>query len=127
MTYMKRFAMILAVILTFVFSSFSAYAADEGKIAGVYALKGRLYYYDTPTDRIVLTGVSPVASDDGAKAAAKSAEYTELRVVTDGMFFKDKNKLAPEWVNNYVDREVWFIVAVAKNGEISVPYLILNV
>ena len=43
------------------------------------------------------------------------------------MFFKDKNKLAPEWVNNYVDREVWFIVAVAKNGEISVPYLILNV
>ena len=38
-----------------------------------------------------------------------------------------ENMAVAEWVNNYVDREVWFIVAVAKNGEISVPYLILNV
>lgn len=124
---MKKIIIVFAAILMLVFSAVPAYAAENGNITGVYALKGKLFYYDTPTNKIVLTGVSPVIQNDAANSAAKAAEYTELRVITAGMFFKDKNQLSPEWVNNYADREVWFIVSITADGSISVPYLVLNV
>lgn len=124
---MKKIIIVFAAVLMLVFSAIPAYADENGSITGVYALKGKLFYYDTPTNKIVLTGVSPVIQNEESKAAAKAAEYTELRVITDGMFFKDKNQLSPEWVNNYADREVWFVVSITADGSISVPYLVLNV
>lgn len=124
---MKKIIIVFAAILMLVFSAIPAYADENGSITGVYSLKGKLFYYDTPTNKIVLTGVSPVIQNEESKAAAKAAEYTELRVITDGMFFKDKNQLSPEWVNNYADREVWFVVSITADGSISVPYLVLNV
>lgn len=124
---MKKIIIVFAAVLTLIFSAVPTYAAENGNITGVYALKGKLFYYDTPTNKMVLTGVSPVIQNDEAEAAAKAAEYTELRVITAGMFFKDKNPLSPEWVNNYADREVWFVVSIAADGSLSVPYLVLNV
>lgn len=124
---MKKIIIVFAAVLMLVFSAIPAYADENGSITGVYPLKGKLFYYDTPTNKIVLTGVSPVIQNEESKAAAKAAEYTELRVITDGMFFKDKNQLSPEWVNNYADREVWFVVSIMADGSISVPYLVLNV
>lgn len=123
---MKKLIAFLTAVLLFASVSCTAFASG-GTITGVYALKGKLFYYNTPTDEIVLTEVKPVIAGTSAETAAKSAEYTELRVLKDGMFFKDKNKLAPEWVNNYADREVWFIAAVYQDGSISIPYLVLDV
>ena len=76
---MKKIIIVFAAVLMLVFSAVPAYAAENGNITGVYALKGKLFYYDTPTNKIVLTGVSPVIQNDAANAAAKAAEYTELQ------------------------------------------------
>lgn len=122
---MKKIILCLSLMIAMLLPA--AVFAEGGAVSGVYAMKGRLFYYNTPTDKIVITGVKPVAESEEAKEAAKSVEYNEVRVVTSGMFFKDQNHLAPEWVNNYADREVWFVVSMTEDGGISVPYLVLDV
>lgn len=122
---MKKIILCLSLMIAMLLPA--AVFAEGGAVSGVYAMKGRLFYYNTPTDKIVITGVKPVAEREEAKEAAKSVEYNEVRVVTSGMFFKDQNHLAPEWVNNYADREVWFVVSMTEDGGISVPYLVLDV
>ena len=141
---MKKFLMkILA--FTIAFSAFSAFvpvqnpnsvtnATESDKLtAAVYTMTGTLYYYDTPSGNIVLNDVKPfgVAETSGTEkneydtAAANAAAamiYTEIPTAEGGMFFADGSHAAPDWINNYVDRQIWFIAAVAADGSVTIPY-----
>ena len=57
---MKKIIIVFAAVLTLIFSAVPTYAAENGNITGVYALKGKLFYYDTPTNKMVLTGLAPL-------------------------------------------------------------------
>lgn len=131
-----------ALMCTF---SVSASAAVDG----ICSMTGKLYYFDTPTGRIVLKDVKPVTVSDmnadknknniktkeeeknteaeekksiDFNEAAKTAEYVEIPTAEGGRFFLDGNAAASEWINNYADREIWFIAAVSDGKVISVPY-----
>lgn len=142
---MKKFLMkILA--FTIAFSAFSAFvpvqnpnsvtnATESDKLtAAVYAMTGTLYYYDTPSGNIVLNDVKPFSvtaeksdakeneSDTAAVNAAAAMIYTEIPTADGGMFFADGSHAAPDWINNYVDRQIWFIAAVATDGSVTIPY-----
>lgn len=142
---MKKFLMkILA--FTIAFSAFSAFvpvqnpnsvtnATESDKLtAAVYAMTGTLYYYDTPSGNIVLNDVKPFnvtaeasdtkenESDNAAINAAAAMIYTEISTAEGGMFFADGSHAAPDWINNYVDRQIWFIAAVAADGSVTIPY-----
>lgn len=142
---MKKFLMkILA--FTIAFSAFSAFvpvqnpnsvtnATESDKLtAAVYAMTGTLYYYDTPSGNIVLNDVKPFSvttetsdskeneSDIAAVNAAAAMIYTEIPTAEGGMFFADGSHAAPDWINNYVDRQIWFIAAVAADGSVTIPY-----
>lgn len=142
---MKKFLMkILA--FTIAFSAFSAFvpvqnpnsvtnATESDRLtAAVYAMTGTLYYYDTPSGNIVLNDVKPFSvttetsdskeneSDTAAANAAAAMIYTEIPTAEGGMFFADGSHAAPDWINNYVDRQIWFIAAVAADGSVTIPY-----
>lgn len=108
-------------------------AAEEDKLTvAVYAMTGTLYYYDTPSGNIVLNDVSPVGISsntdndkkpgDDAAAVAAAVKYAEIPTAEGGRFFKDGSHAANEWINNYVDRQIWFIAAVAADGSVTIPY-----
>ena len=142
---MKKFLMkILA--FTIAFSAFSAFvpvqnpnsvtnATESDKLtAAAYAMTGTLYYYDTPSGNIVLNDVKPFSvtaktsdskeneSDTAAANAAAAMIYTEIPTAEGGMFFADGSHAAPDWINNYVDRQIWFIAAVATDVSVTIPY-----
>ncbi len=142
---MKKFLMkILA--FTIAFSAFSAFvpvqnpnsvtnATESDKLTvAVYAMTGTLYYYDTPSGNIVLNDVKPFSVtaetsdakeneyDTAAANAAATMIYTEIPTAEGGMFFADGSHAAPDWINNYVDRQIWFIAAVAADGSVTIPY-----
>lgn len=139
---MKKFLMkILA--FTIAFSAFVPVqnpnsvtnATESDKLtAAVYAMTGTLYYYDTPSGNIVLNDVKPFSVtaetsdakeneyDTAAVNAAAAMIYTEIPTAEGGMFFADGSHAAPDWINNYVDRQIWFIAAVAADGSVTIPY-----
>ena len=142
---MKKFLMkILA--FTIAFSAFSAFvpvqnpnsvtnATESDKLtAAVYAMTGTLYYYDTPSGNIVLNDVKPFSVtaetrdakeneyDTAAVNAAAAMIYTEIPTAEGGMFFADGSHAAPDGITNYVDRQIWFIAAVAADGSVTIPY-----
>ena len=142
---MKKF-LVKVLAFTIAFSAFSAFvpvqnpnsvtnATESDKLtAAVYAMTGTLYYYDTPSGNIVLNDVKPFSvttetsdskeneSDIAAVNAAAAMIYTEIPTAEGGMFFADGSHAAPDWINNYVDRQIWFIAAVATDGSVTIPY-----
>ncbi|MDO5586813.1 MAG: hypothetical protein Q4G53_06980 [Clostridia bacterium] len=142
---MKKF-LVKVLAFTIAFSAFSAFvpvqnpnsitnATESDKLtAAVYAMTGTLYYYDTPSGNIVLNDVKPFSvttetsdskeneSDTAAVNAAAAMIYTEIPTAEGGMFFADGSHAAPDWINNYVDRQIWFIAAVAADGSVTIPY-----
>ncbi|MDD6915257.1 MAG: hypothetical protein PUJ07_03190 [Eubacteriales bacterium] len=142
---MKKF-LVKVLAFTIAFSAFSAFvpvqnpnsvtnATESDKLtAAVYAMTGTLYYYDTPSGNIVLNDVKPFSvttetsdskeneSDIAAVNAAAAMIYTEIPTAEGGMFFADGSHAAPDWINNYVDRQIWFIAAVAADGSVTIPY-----
>lgn len=109
----------------------SAKAEDAGLTAALYAMTGTLYYYNTPDGKIVINDVKPIVSssaDSDNGTASKALEiadaisYSELPTAEGGRFFQDGSYAAPEWINNYVDRQIWFIAAVAADGTVTIPY-----
>lgn len=125
-------AIALSVISAFTFTQINAVESDR-LTAAVYAMTGTLYYYDTPSGRIVLNDVKPVGASAADKdknnsvvtdalSAATAVTYTEIPTAEGGRFFKDGSHAAPEWINNYVDRQIWFIAAVAADGSVTIPY-----
>ena len=139
---MKKFLMkILA--FTIAFSAFVPVqnpnsvtnATESDKLtAAVYAMTGKLYYYDTPSGNIVLNDVKPFSVtaetsdakeneyDTAAVNAAAAMIYTEIPTAEGGMFFADGSHAAPDWINNYVDRQIWFIAAFPADGSVTIPY-----
>lgn len=142
---MKKF-LVKVLAFTIAFSAFSAFvpvqnpnsvtnATESDKLtAAVYTMTGTLYYYDTPSGNIVLNDVKPFSVtaetsdakeneyDTAAANAAAAMIYTEIPTAEGGMFFADGSHAAPDWINNYVDRQIWFIAAVAADGSVTIPY-----
>lgn len=141
-------SVLAATVISSAFCTCSAAVVD-----GIYPMSANLYYYDTPTGKIVLKNVKSLVSvtdndisskadkdtdtninndsdktqtvlnvAEKAKKAAETAEYTEIPTIEGGRFFKDGNKAAPEWINDYADREIWFLGAVSEGRVISIPY-----
>ena len=139
----KIISKIIAAAMVFsVFSAFipqqsinsAAYAEGTDKLTvSMYAMTGTLYYYDTPSGNIVLNDVKPLnmpsanesngsENNTAVSNAAKALTYTEVPTADGGRFFNDGNRAASEWINNYVDRQIWFIAAVAADGSVTIPY-----
>lgn len=122
---LKRLIGIAAVLMLLTSSVYGAEAPEQ--TVGLYICTGSLYYFDTPTGRLVLKNIRPAAPSAEAEAAAANAEYVELPSAAEGRFFADGNRAAAEWINEYADRELWFVLAVGENGGLSVPYFIIRV
>lgn len=122
---LKRLIGIAAVLLLLTSSVYGAEMPEQ--TVGLYVCTGSLYYFDTPTGRLVLRNIKPAAPSAEAEAAAAAAEYVELASASEGRFFADGNRADAEWINEYADREIWFVLAVGANGGLSVPYFIIRV
>lgn len=112
---------VLCIMLTGV-SVFAKQPADK-MIVGVYACSGKLFYCDSPTNRVVITSVAPQLDSPEAAQAAKEAEYLEISVAPDGLRMKDGSAIAISDLNIYADSDVWFIIAKSADGNLSIPYL----
>lgn len=114
----KIISLIIAVILL---CSSTAFAADN-LIISVEAFTGALYICDTPTERVVVTGITPVAQTQSGIQTAKEAEYLEISICADAIFSTDGLRLPIEYLNDYVDSEVWFLLAKTADGSLTIPY-----
>ena len=115
----KVFSFILASVLVCVMT---AALAQDNQVISVGAFKGTLNYCDTPTQRVVVKGVYPVAPTPESARTAREAEYLEISVAPEGIFFKDGTKLSINYLNDYADSEVWFVIAKTQNGNLTIPY-----
>lgn len=122
---LKKLIGIVAALLVFTTSVYGAEIPEH--TVGLYVCTGSLYYFDTPTGRIVMKDIKPSASSAEAEAAVSAAEYVEIPTATEGRFFADGSRADAEWINEYADREIWFVLAVGENGGLSVPYFIIRV
>ena len=91
-------------------------------ITAAYALKGTLYYCDTPTRRVVLKSLVPIFDTEGARAIAAAAEYLEIKVSADGIFMADGTRNSVDGLNVYADREVWVVIVEMADGNLEIPY-----
>ena len=96
--------------------------AQDNQVISVGAFKGTLNYCDTPTQRVVVKGVYPVAPTPESARTAREAEYLEISVAPEGIFFKDGTRLSINYLNDYADSEVWFVIAKTQNGNLTIPY-----
>ena len=96
--------------------------AQDNQVISVGAFKGTFNYCDTPTQRVVVKGVYPVAPTPESARTAREAEYLEISVAPEGIFFKDGTKLSINYLNDYADSEVWFVIAKTQNGNLTIPY-----
>lgn len=121
---MKRFAAIIAA-LCIVLAGVSVYAEQsvDKLIVGVYACSGKLFYCDSPTNRVVIKSVAPQLSSPEAAQVAREAEYLEISVAADGLRMNDGSPIAIGDLNTYADSDVWFIIAKSADGNLSIPYL----
>lgn len=103
----------------------SAYAqeVDKRQITGVYLCTGKLFYCDTPTNRMVIKSVKPVSSSPEAEQAAQEAEYLEISIAPEGLRMKDGSKITPEYLNMYVDSDVSFVLTKSADGFLAIPFL----
>lgn len=122
---LKRLMGIATALLLITSSVYGAELPEQ--TVGMYVCTGSLYYFDTPTGRLVLKNVKPVVPSKEAEKAISAAEYVEIPSASEGRFFADGNRADAEWINEYADREVWFVLAVGADGGLSVPYFIIQV
>ena len=122
---LKRLIGIATALLLITSSVYGAELPEQ--TVGMYVCTGSLYYFDTPTGRLVLKNVKPVVPSKEAEKAISAAEYVEIPSASEGRFFADGNRADAEWINEYADREVWFVLAVGADGGLSVPYFIIQV
>lgn len=93
------------------------------RIVELYAFTGKLYYCDTPTDRVVLRSITSASSINNAKRIAKEAEYLEISVAPDAIWMADGTRGEIQFLNSYVDSYAWFIIAKTADGNLTIPYL----
>ncbi len=92
------------------------------RIVELYAYTGKLYYCDTPTDRVVMRSIVSATSSTSATRIAKEAEYLEISLSPDAIWMSDGAKVDVQQLNSYVDSDVWFIIAKTVDGNLSIPY-----
>ena len=95
-------------------------------ITELYAFNAALYFCDTPTNRVVLRGITPAQEKDSPKAMAKEAENLEIRISPDGLYMSDGTKINIEDLNAYADSEAWLIIARTADGNLIIPYFQLR-
>ena len=91
-------------------------------ITELYAFNAVLYFCDTPTNRVVLRGITPAQDKESSKAMAKEAENLEIRISPDGLYMSDGTKISLEDLNAYADSEAWLIIARTADGNLIIPY-----
>lgn len=92
------------------------------RIVELYAFTGKLYYCDTPTDRVVIRSIVSANSNSKASKMAKEAEYLEISLSPDAIWMADGTKTDVSHLNSYVDSDVWFIIARTYDGNLTIPY-----
>lgn len=121
---MKKIIAIIAVICIMLtgIAVFAEQPADK-LIVGVYACSGKLFYCDSPTNRVVIKSVAPQLASPEAAQVAREAEYLEISVAPEGMRMKDGSAITISDLNTYADSDIWFIIAKSADGNLSIPYL----
>ncbi len=117
----KILSLILAALL--ICSGITVFAEGDSHIISVAAFKGKLYYCDVPTERVVIKGVAPAFPTPEAAQTAREAEYLEISVAPEGIFMRDGSNLPISYVNDYADGDVWFLLAKTADGNLTIPYL----
>ncbi len=117
--------LLIITALCICLSGFSVYAdeAENKSVIGIWAYTGKLFYCDTPTDRVVIKDIAPLVSSPEAKQAAGEAEYLEIKVSPQGLRMNDGTAVLPKDLNAYADSDVWFTLVKLGNGYLSIPYL----
>lgn len=118
---------LISVILTamLICISTSAFASDS-QIISVGAFRGKLYYCDVPTERVVIKEIAPCFPTAESAQTAREAEYLEISIATEGIFLNNGSRLTADYLNDYADSEVWFVLAKAQNGNLTIPYLVFK-
>lgn len=120
---MKKLTAVL-IVLCIVFSCVGVFADDTGRlITDVYAMTGKLFYCDYPTNRVVIKSVVPAISSPGGANIAREAEYLEISVAPEGLRMNDGTAVKVEDLNVYTDSDVWFVMIKSADGNLSIPYL----
>ncbi len=92
------------------------------RIVELYAFTGKLYYCDTPTDRVVIRSIVSANSNSKENKMAKEAEYLEISLSPDAIWMANGTKTEVSYLNSYVDSDVWFIIARTYDGNLTIPY-----
>ena len=121
---MKRITgIVLALCLAFCGVSVYAQEIDKRQITGIYLCTGKLFYCDTPTNRVVIKSVKPVVASPGAEQAAQEAEYLEISIAPEGLRMNDGSIITPEYMNVYTDSNVRFVLTKSADGFLAIPFL----
>lgn len=122
---MKKKLFLIITVLCICLSGFCVYAdesADKNAI-GVWTFTGKLYYCDSPTDRVVIKSIKPIVSSPDAEQAGNEAEYLEIKISPEGLRMADGTAVMPEDLNTYADSDVWFTLLKLNDGYLTIPYL----
>ncbi len=122
--FMKRLVMIITAVCI-ALSGFCVYAenAADKQTIGTWVFSGKLFYCDTPTNRVVLKSVAPVLPSIETAQLAREAEYLEISIAPGGLRMNDGSLIGVEDLNSYVDSNVWFVMTKAADGCLAIPYL----
>ena len=121
---MKRLVIIITVVCVLL-SGFCVYAdeASDRQTIGTWVMNAKLFYCDTPTNRVVLKSVAPLFPSVETAQLAREAEYLEISVAPDGLRMSDGSAIRVEDLNLYADSNVWFVMTKAADGCLAIPYL----
>lgn len=118
---MKKCIICLLMVLTLMLPTLVF--ADAVKKPYFAAFTADVYYCDHSGAKIVLKNISPVVDNETTKAMATVAEYNELSITKDGLRLSDGTKIELDWINNYADGKVWFVMMSDESDNLFVPYL----
>ena len=114
---------LLALIISALIVTFSLTAFADGKISAIECFSGNLYYCDDAGEAVVIKNIEPINKNDISTSMAKSAEYSEIKLTCGGLRLNDNSVIGLDWLNNYADGGIWFVMALTQNGELFIPYL----
>lgn len=110
--------MLICIVLT---ADISVFAIEPNKLMSeAYYYSATLYYCDAGRSTVVLKNVKPMGTaNDINKAAAVSAEYTELPLSAAGRL-QNGQPVPAEDLNLYADSDVSVIITRNASGEMRV-------
>lgn len=122
---MKKRLILIVAAICILLSGFSAYAEEAAnrQTIGIWAFNGKLFYCDSPTNRVVIKSVTPAVPSVETAKIAREAEYLEISVAPDGLRMKDGSVIGINDLNSYADSNVWFVMTKSADGYLAIPYL----